>query len=221
MIIAFVPCTKTSNAGARHLYKGGKLNLSRYYEGLCGKALFLAVWAADCEKVVIENPTPSKILTIRSLRRQSSPMSTGIPTARKRCCGSAACRRCIRQTSWSLRQHGARPAPTRTSTVSSTRECLPLIVQRTGQKLLRAWQRRWLNSGVKRMITCCHNCTSHHTACHDTCEKYKAEKKDFEERKAFVYELNHSQSVYRRDYEDKHRERGKKRFLGSEFRGER
>ncbi len=53
------------------------------------------------------------------------------------------------------------------------------------------------------------------------CEKYKAEKKDFEERKAFVYELNYSQSVYHRDYEDKHRERGKKRFLGSEFRGER
>lgn len=33
-------------------------------------------------------------------------------------------------------------------------------------------------------------------------------------------ELNHSQSVYHRDYEDKHREKGKKRFLGSEFRGE-
>ena len=63
------------------------------------------------------------------------------------------------------------------------------------------------------MITCCHNCTSRHTACHDTCEKYKAEKKDFEERKAFVYDLNHSQSVYRRDYEDKHRERGKSGFL--------
>ena len=71
------------------------------------------------------------------------------------------------------------------------------------------------------MITCCHNCTSRHTACHDTCKKYKEEKQDFEERKAFVYELNHSQSVYHRDYEDKHRERGKKRFLGSEFRGER
>lgn len=71
------------------------------------------------------------------------------------------------------------------------------------------------------MITCCLNCTSRCTACHDTCEKYKAEKKDFEERKAFVYELNHSQSVYHRNYEDEHRERGKKRFLGSEFRGER
>lgn len=55
------------------------------------------------------------------------------------------------------------------------------------------------------MITCCLNCTSRHHACHDTCEKYKTEKKDFEERKAFVYELNHSQSVYHRDYEDKHK----------------
>jgi len=61
------------------------------------------------------------------------------------------------------------------------------------------------------MITCCLNCTSRHQACHDTCE----------ERKAFVYELNHSQSVYHRNYEDKHRERGKKRYLGSEFKGER
>lgn len=61
MIIAFPPCTKTSNAGARHLWKGGKLNIQRYYEGLCGKALFMAIWASDCELVVIENPTPSKI----------------------------------------------------------------------------------------------------------------------------------------------------------------
>ena len=93
--------------------------------------------------------------------------------------------------------------------------------KRTEQKHFRALQKQCLNSGVDRMITCCLNCTSRHQACHDTCEKYKAEKKDFEERKAFVYELNHSQSVYHRDYEDKHRERGKKRFLGSEFRGER
>ena len=99
MIIAFVPCTKTSNAGARHLYKGGKLKLSRYYEGLCGKALFLAVWAADCEKVVIEILSPARFLIIQSLRRQYSPTSTDIHTARKRYCGSAVCRRCTQQTS--------------------------------------------------------------------------------------------------------------------------
>lgn len=67
----------------------------------------------------------------------------------------------------------------------------------------------------------CKDYPNRHTICHDTCKKYKAEKKDLEERKAFVHELNHSQSVYHRNYEDKHRERGKKRFLGSEFRGER
>lgn len=61
MIIAFPPCTKTSNAGAKHLWKGKKLNVQRYYDGLCGKALFLAIWAADCKRVVIENPTPSKV----------------------------------------------------------------------------------------------------------------------------------------------------------------
>lgn len=71
------------------------------------------------------------------------------------------------------------------------------------------------------MITCCHNCTSRHTACHDTCEQYKEEKADFENRKEFVRKLNHSESVYHRDSEDKRRERGKKRFLGSEFKGER
>ena len=97
---------------------------------------------------------------------------------------------------------------------SSIKGCLQLTGLKTEQKLSLAWRLPCQNNGVDRMITCCLNCTSRHTACHDTCEKYKAEKKDFEERKAFVYELNHSQSVYHRDYEDKHRERGKKKYFG-------
>lgn len=40
---------------------GGKLNTQRYYDGLCGKALFMAIWHADCDKIAIENPTPSAI----------------------------------------------------------------------------------------------------------------------------------------------------------------
>lgn len=79
MIIAFVPCTKTSNAGARHLYKGGLLNIPRYYEGLCGKALFLAVWAADCDKVVIENPTPSKVFEYPKPTQKIQPWQFGHP----------------------------------------------------------------------------------------------------------------------------------------------
>jgi hypothetical protein len=83
MIIAFPPCTKTSNAGARHLYKGGLLNIPRYYEGLCGKALFLAIWAADCEKVVIENPTPSKVFDYPQPTQAIQPYQFGHPFTKK------------------------------------------------------------------------------------------------------------------------------------------
>lgn len=79
MIIAFPPCTKTSNAGARHLWKGGKLNIQRYYEGLCGKALFLAIRAADCDRVVIENPTPSKIFGYPEPTQKIQPYQFGHP----------------------------------------------------------------------------------------------------------------------------------------------
>lgn len=83
MIIAFPPCTKTSNAGARHLYKGGRLNIPRYYEGLCGKALFMAIWAADCERVIIENPTPSKIFDYPKPTQFIQPYEYGDPYTKK------------------------------------------------------------------------------------------------------------------------------------------
>ena len=83
MIIAFVPCTKTSNAGARHLYKGGILNIPRYYEGLCGKALFMSVWMADCDKIVIENPVPSKIFDYPKPTQIIQPYMFGHPFTKK------------------------------------------------------------------------------------------------------------------------------------------
>lgn len=79
MIIAFPPCTKTSNAGARHLWRGRKLNIPRYYEGLCGKALWMAIWAADCDKVVIENPTPSRVFEYPEPTQKIQPFHFGHP----------------------------------------------------------------------------------------------------------------------------------------------
>lgn len=83
MIIAFPPCTKTSNAGARHLYKGGKLNVSRYYDGLCGKALFQAIQMADCDKIAIENPTPSKVFEFPKYTQAIEPYQYGHPFTKK------------------------------------------------------------------------------------------------------------------------------------------
>ena len=83
LIIAHPPCTKTSNAGAKHLFRGHKLNLQRYYEGLCGKALFLAIWAADCDKVIIENPTPSKVFDYPPPTQAIQPYEFGHPFSKK------------------------------------------------------------------------------------------------------------------------------------------
>ena len=83
MIIAHPPCTKTSNAGAKHLWKGHKLNIPRYYEGLCGKALFMAILEADCRKIVVENPMPSAIFDFPKPTQIIQPYEYGHPVSKK------------------------------------------------------------------------------------------------------------------------------------------
>ena len=61
LLICHPPCTYLSNAGARHLWKGHKLNEERYQKGLEAKAFFETLWKADCDRVVVENPVPSRI----------------------------------------------------------------------------------------------------------------------------------------------------------------
>jgi hypothetical protein len=83
LIIAHPPCTKTSNAGAKHLWRGHRLNIKRYYEGLCGKALFTAIWAADCDRLVIENPIPSAIFDFPKPTQIIQPYEYGHPVSKK------------------------------------------------------------------------------------------------------------------------------------------
>lgn len=83
LIIAHPPCTKTSNAGAKHLWRGHKLNIPRYYEGLCGKALFMAILEADCRKIVVENPMPSAIFDFPKPTQIIQPYEYGHPVSKK------------------------------------------------------------------------------------------------------------------------------------------
>ncbi len=65
LIIAHPPCTFLSNAGACRLYpKKGQLDIERYQKGLQAKDFFLKLLNADCPRVVVENPVPSKIFNI-------------------------------------------------------------------------------------------------------------------------------------------------------------
>ena len=83
MIIAFPPCTYLSNAGARHLFPGGKLNEERYKKGLLAKELFMSIYNADCSKIAIENPTPSKIYGLPEKTQVIQPWQFGHPYSKR------------------------------------------------------------------------------------------------------------------------------------------
>lgn len=83
MIIAFPPCTYLSNAGARHLFKGGKLNQERYKKGLEAKEFFMALYNADCPRVCVENPLPSKIYELPEKSQVIQPYQFGHPYTKR------------------------------------------------------------------------------------------------------------------------------------------
>ncbi len=83
MIIAFPPCTYLTNAGARHLWKGGVLNQERYAKGLEGKKFFMEFFNADCPKIAIENPTPSKIYELPKHSQVIQPYQFGHPFTKR------------------------------------------------------------------------------------------------------------------------------------------
>ena len=51
--------------------------------------------------------------------------------------------------------------------------------------------------------------------CHDHCERFKAWQQMHKAELAYTYDMTHTMSCYHRTYEDKHRERGRKRYLGT------
>lgn len=83
MIIAFPPCTYLSNAGARHLWKNHELNQERYEQGLEAKAFFMQIYNANCEKIIIENPTPSKIYELPEKSQVIQPYQFGHPFTKR------------------------------------------------------------------------------------------------------------------------------------------
>jgi len=73
MLIAHPPCTFLSNAGARHLWKGGVLNEERYQKGLEAKAFFMAFYNADCPRIAVENPIPSRVYELPQYTQKLQP----------------------------------------------------------------------------------------------------------------------------------------------------
>lgn len=85
LIIAHPPCTYLSNAGAKHLFKGGVLNQDRYNKGMAAKNFFMQFYNCGCEKIAIENPVPSKIFDLPKYSQIIQPYWFGEPYQKRTC----------------------------------------------------------------------------------------------------------------------------------------
>ena len=85
LIIAHPPCTYLSNAGARFLYPKGVLNEDRLKLGLAAKDFFMSFYNADCEKICIENPTPSRVYELPKYTQVIQPWMFGHPVQKRTC----------------------------------------------------------------------------------------------------------------------------------------
>jgi hypothetical protein len=85
LMIAHPPCTFLSNAAARWLYKGGKgeINQDRYAKGLKGKEFFMSLLNSPIEKIVIENPIPSKVYALPPHSQSIQPYQFGHEYSKK------------------------------------------------------------------------------------------------------------------------------------------
>lgn len=83
MILAFPPCTYLSNAGAKHLFRGGELNQERYRKGMAAKSFFLSFLQADCPKIAVENPVSSRIYEMPPHSQEIQPWQFGHPVQKK------------------------------------------------------------------------------------------------------------------------------------------
>ena len=86
MIIAFPPCTYLTVAGANRLYpQKGVLNPDRYALGVEAANFFKAILNADCEKIVVENPTPMKVFELPKYNQVIEPFMFGHPYKKRTC----------------------------------------------------------------------------------------------------------------------------------------
>lgn len=85
LMVAHPPCTYLSNAGARWLYAGGKLNQERYEIGLKAKEFFLSFLEANIPMVCVENPVPSSVFQLPKYSQVVEPYEYGHPFKKKTC----------------------------------------------------------------------------------------------------------------------------------------
>ena len=88
LIIAHPPCTYLSNVGAPHLFNKVDHSIKdkeRYQNGLKAKDFFMKFISADCDRIVVENPTPMTIWNLPKYTQAIQPYFFGEPFKKRTC----------------------------------------------------------------------------------------------------------------------------------------
>lgn len=85
LLIAHPPCTYLTSAGARHLYKGGELQIDRYRRGLNAAQFFMILYNSKAPKICIENPVPFKIFGLPKYTQIINPYEHGHREMKRTC----------------------------------------------------------------------------------------------------------------------------------------
>jgi len=85
MIIAFPPCTFMTNAGAVRMTIKGELNKERFQKAQEAKKFFMQFYNHSCSKIVIENPTPMKMVGLPPYNHVIQPYEFGHPYSKRTC----------------------------------------------------------------------------------------------------------------------------------------
>lgn len=84
-LIAFPPCTFMTNAGAVRMRVNGEIVKERYEEAMKAKAFFMLFFNAKCDRILIENPTPMKIIGLPQYTQAIQPYEHGSPYSKRTC----------------------------------------------------------------------------------------------------------------------------------------
>lgn len=63
----------------------GQIVQERYEKAMQAKAFFMQFYNADCDKIVIENPTPMKIVGLPEYNQAVQPYQFGHPYSKRTC----------------------------------------------------------------------------------------------------------------------------------------
>jgi hypothetical protein len=83
IMIAHPPCTYLSKAGARWLYRGGKIQQDRLNKGIQARDFFYKMLNAPIKRIAVENPQPMKIFDLPKHSTIIQPYEFGHPFSKK------------------------------------------------------------------------------------------------------------------------------------------